>query len=235
MTDDAAPRVFRVLVARNQRATYCSPLQAMFTGIVEETGTVERITPAAKSIQLIVRTRICGQGLKIGDSLAVNGCCLTVVKLRPQGKQKLLQFDLLQETWRRTNLQFARVGSAVNLERALRADGRLGGHFVTGHIDGVGRIVRWERAGQDHVLEIAAPPAVMRYVILKGSIAVDGISLTVDAVKKKNFRVWIIPHTYEVTALRERRVGDAVNLEADLLGKYVEQFIARGQSCESLR
>src|SRR5712691_1714652 len=154
----------RLLIARNQRPAYCSSRQAMFTGIVEETGTVERITPAVKSIQLIVRAQVCGQGSKVGDSLAVNGCCLTVVKLRPQGKQKLIQFDLLQETWQRTNLQFARVGSLVNLERALRADGRLGGHYVTGHIDGVGRIVRWERAGQDHVLEIAAPVAVMRYV-----------------------------------------------------------------------
>ena len=104
--------------------------------------------------------------------------------------------------------------------------GELGGHFVTGHIDGTGRIIRWERAGQDHVLDIAAPPEVMRYVVFKGSIAVDGISLTVAAVQKKSFRIWIIPHTYAVTVLRERKVGDAVNLEADLLGKYVERFIA---------
>ena len=199
----------------------------MFTGIVEETGTVERITPTADSIQLIVRAKVCGKGLSTGDSLAVNGCCLTVVKLRSHAKEKLIQFDLLQETWRLTNLQFARVGSLVNLERALRSDGRMGGHFVTGHIDGVGKITRWERAGQDHVLEIAAPAPVMRFVISKGSIAVDGISLTVAAVKKKSFRVWIIPHTYAVTALRECKVSDAVNLEADLLGKYVEQFVAR--------
>jgi len=154
----------------------------------------------------------------------VNGCCLTVVKLVRGSRQRVIQFDLLRETWERTNLQFARVGSLVNLERPLRANGRLDGHFVTGHIDGVGRIVRWERAGQDHVLDIAARPELMRYIVLKGSVAVDGISLTVAAVNKKGFRVWIIPHTYEVTALRERSVGDAVNLETDLLGKYVEKF-----------
>jgi riboflavin synthase len=137
----------------------------------------------------------------------------------------LIQFDLLQESWSRTNFQFAKPGSLVNLERSLRANGELGGHFVTGHVDGLGKIIRWERPGKDHLLDIAAPPEVMRYVLFKGSIAVDGISLTVAGVRKKNFRIWIIPHTFEVTALRERRVGDAVNLEADLLGKYVERFL----------
>jgi riboflavin synthase len=113
----------------------------------------------------------------------------------------------------------------VNLERPLRADGRLDGHFVTGHIDGLGHITRWERAGADHVLDIAASPELMRYIVHKGSIAADGISLTVAGVTKKSFRLWIIPHTFEVTALRERKVGDAVNLEADLLGKYAEKFL----------
>jgi riboflavin synthase len=196
----------------------------MFTGIVEEAGRVERIQPTEKSIQLTVRVHSTGRGLKVGDSLAINGCCLTAVKVARHGKQTLAQFDLLQETWKRTNLQFARPGSLVNLERPLRASGELGGHFVTGHIDGVGRITRWERAGQDHVLDISARADVMRYVVFKGSIAVDGISLTVAGVTKKGFRIWIIPHTFEVTALRERTVGDAVNLEADLIGKYVEKF-----------
>ena len=196
----------------------------MFTGIVEEAGIVERIKPAAKSIELTVRANVTGRGLKRGGSLAVNGCCLTAVKIVTRGKFKLVQFDLLQETWRRTNLQFAQPGSLVNLERPLRANGEFGGHFVTGHIDGVGKIIRWERAGQDHMLDIAAPPEVMRYVIFKGSMALDGISLTVAGMDKKSFRIWIIPHTYEITALRERKVGDAVNLEADLLGKYVEKF-----------
>jgi riboflavin synthase len=197
----------------------------MFTGIVEETGTVERIKPVANAIQFTVRTRLTGKGLKVGDSLAINGCCLTAVKLSSRGPLKIAQFDLLKETWCRTNLQFTQPGGLVNLERPLRTDGNLGGHFVTGHIDGVGRIRRWERMGQDHVLDIAAPAEVMRYVVFKGSIAVDGISLTVAAVQRAGFRIWIIPHTYEVTALRERKVGDAVNLEADLIGKYVEKFV----------
>lgn len=199
----------------------------MFTGIVAEAGIVERVQPAARSIQLTVRAGVTARGLKLGDSLAVNGCCLTAVKISlPRGKGRLVQFDLLQETWKRTNLQFAGTGSLVNLERPLQANGEFGGHFVTGHIDGMGKIVRWERAGQDHVLDIAAPADVMHYVVFKGSIAVDGISLTVADVSKKSFRIWIIPHTFEVTALRERKVGDSVNLEGDLLGKYVERFLA---------
>src|SRR2546421_5786107 len=197
----------------------------MFTGIIEETGIVECIKPSARTIQLTVRARLCARGLKIGDSLAINGCCLTVLKRSSRSKHKLLQFDLLRDTWQRTNLRFAKAGSLVNLERSLPLNGRLGGHFVTGHIDGVGKIIRWERAGRDHMLDIAAPPGVMRYVVSKGSIAVDGMSLTVAAVSNKSFRIWIIPHTYDVTALRERSVGDAVNLETDLLGKYVGKLL----------
>jgi len=198
----------------------------MFTGIVEEAGVIEKIKPTAKSIEMTVRANVCGRGVKLGDSVAVNGCCLTAVKITSRGKAKLIQFDLLQESWQRTNFQFAKAGSLVNLERSLRANGELGGHFVTGHVDGLGKIICWERAGKDHVLDIAAPADVMKYLVFKGSVAVDGMSLTVAAVQKKSFRIWIIPHTFEVTALRERKVGDAVNLEADLLGKYVEKFLA---------
>lgn len=197
----------------------------MFTGIVEEAGVIEKIKPTAKAIEMTVRAGVCGRGLKLGASVAVNGCCLTATKISARGKSKLIQFDLLQESWRLTNLQFAQVGSLLNLERSLRANGELGGHFVSGHVDGLGKIIRWERAGKDHVLDIAAPPDVLRYVVHKGSITVDGISLTVAAVQPKSFRIWIIPHTFEVTALCERKVGDAVNLEADLLGKYVEKFL----------
>ncbi len=197
----------------------------MFTGIVQETGSVEKITHGTKAIELTVRMNICGRGLKLGDSVAVNGCCLTAVKISARGKSKLVQFDLLQETWRLTNLQFAKPGSLVNLERPLRAGDEFGGHFVTGNVDGLGKITRWEKSGTDHVLEITAPPEVMRYIIHKGSIAIDGISLTVASMKKKSFGVWIIPHTLKVTALRERKVGDVVNLEADLLGKYAEKLI----------
>lgn len=197
----------------------------MFTGIVEEVGVIEGIECTAKAIELMLQTKVCARGLRIGDSLAVNGCCLTVVEmLRRKGGNKSVRVDLLEESWRRTNLQFANVGSAVNLERALSANGRLGGHFVSGHIDGMGKILRWEKRGSDYFLEVAAPDELMRYVIFKGSIAIDGISLTVAEVRKKSFTVWIIPHTHEITALRERKVGDAVNLEADLIGKYVERF-----------
>jgi len=198
----------------------------MFTGIVEEAGVVEEVRSLRSGLELVVRAAIWGRGLKPGSSLAVNGCCLTVVKVRKDSARQRLHFDLLRETWARTNLQFMRAGSLVNLERSLPANGRLDGHFVTGHIDGTGTIVRWEPHGADRVLEIAAPSAFMRYVVFKGSVAVDGISLTVAVVGKKNFRCWIIPHTYKLTALRERKVGEALNLEADLLAKYVERFVA---------
>lgn len=196
----------------------------MFTGIVEETGVVDSIQPLDKSMRLTVTMRKCGASLKVGDSLAINGCCLTVAKLTTKGRKKTAQFDLLNETWQKTNLQFTRAGSLVNLERSLEVGGRLGGHFVTGHIDGMGKILKWEKVGEDHQLEIGAVPEVMRYIIFKGSIAIDGISLTVASVEKKYFGIWIIPHTHKVTALNERAVGDAVNLEADMLGKYVERF-----------
>lgn len=197
----------------------------MFTGIIEETGRVEKIARGAKAIALTIRAGSTARGLKTGGSLAVNGCCLTATGTVAHGKSKLIRFDLLEETWRRTNFQFLKAGSLVNLERPLRAGGELGGHFVTGHIDGTGKILRWERTGADHVLDIAAPENVMRYVIEKGSIAIDGMSLTVAGVSKKSFRVWIIPHTFEVTNLRERKTGEAVNLEADMLGKYAEKFM----------
>jgi riboflavin synthase len=197
----------------------------MFTGLVEETGHVERIVQGKKAYELSLRVGTCGRGMKVGDSLALNGCCLTVVNLTGSGNRRIARFDLLRETWRLTNLQFVRPGSLVNLERPLRSDGRLGGHFVTGHVDGLGRIARWERKGQDHVLDVTAPAEVMNYIVMKGSIGVDGMSLTVAGVQRGSFRIWIIPHTFEVTALRERKVGDAVNLEADLIGKYVRKFV----------
>lgn len=199
----------------------------MFTGIVEETGTVEKIQPSDRAIELTVRPRVCARGLRVGDSLAVNGCCLTVARVEGRGARRLARFDLLQETWRRTNFQFLRPGSLVNLERSLRADSRLGGHFVTGHIDGLGRIRKWERSGQDWVLDVQAPPEVMRYLVFKGSVALDGISLTVAEVRPRGFRIWIIPHTWEVTNLRDKQVGDTLNVEADLVGKYVEQLLGK--------
>lgn len=199
----------------------------MFTGIIAETGTIERIERARGSMTLQVRVHLTGRGLATGGSLAVNGCCLTATGILARRGARVIRFDLLAETWRRTNFQYLKTGSVVNLERPLRAGQELGGHFVTGHIDGTGQILRLERFAADHVLDIAAPENVSRYVIRKGSIAIDGISLTVAEVKKKSFRVWIIPHTFMATNLRARKAGDAVNLEADLLGKYVEKFMGK--------
>ena len=190
----------------------------MFTGIVEEAGEVVAIKPGRKSTELTVRSRATAH---IGDSVAVNGACLTIVAKR--GQQ--LRFDVLNETLRRTTFRQLHTGSLVNLERPLRADARLDGHFVQGHVDATGCVRRWERAGKDYVLEIAAPHALMKYIVEKGSIAIDGISLTVAGMGRDWFRVWIIPHTRAITNLRVRQVGDAVNLEVDILAKYVERML----------
>ena len=198
----------------------------MFTGIVEETGTVEKIATSSQSIRLTLAAGKTAKGARLGDSVAVNGCCLTIIKINRGAHRTNLQFDLLRETWERTNLKTLRIGAAVNLERSLAVGDRLHGHFVTGHIDGVGVIRRFEKRGADWLLEIEPPSEVMRYLVFKGAIAVDGMSLTVAEVTKKAFRVWIIPHTYEVTALRERKVGALVNIEADMLAKYVENLAA---------
>ncbi len=192
----------------------------MFTGIVEEAGRVVGIRAGSKSTELTVRATFRARA---GQSVAVNGACLTVVAARGG----TLRFDVLNETLRVTNLGNLRPGSLVNLERPLRATAGLDGHFVLGHVDATGRVRRWEPVGKDYVLEVTAPPLIMRYVLYKGSIAVDGISLTVAATGRNWFRVWIIPHTREVTNLRTRQVGDRVNLEADILGKYVEKLLAK--------
>ena len=193
----------------------------MFTGIVEEAGRVERVTSGPRSTVLVVRTRKIGRHLRVGNSLAVNGACLTVVGAR----QGVLKFDVLNETLRRTNLGRLQPGGLVNLERPLRADARLDGHFVLGHVDARGKIRRYARVKKDYVLEIEAPASIMRYIIEKGSVAVDGISLTVAGLGRDWFRIWIIPHTREVTNLADGRAGDLVNLEADVLGKYVDQLL----------
>jgi riboflavin synthase len=200
----------------------------MFTGIIEEAGAVESVENSGRSIRLVVRAAACAKGLRLGDSIAVNGCCLTAAKLVRKKSGASVHFDLLHETWQRTNLQFARPGSLVNLERPLSVNGRLDGHFVTGHIDGIGRITRAESRGSDRLLEISADTSLMPLIVSKGSIALDGISLTIADLGRNHFSVWIIPHTWEVTALRERKTGDAVNLEMDILGKYVARFMKTG-------
>ena len=205
----------------------------MFTGLVEETGRVHRITPSDAGIRLVVTADLCARGTQVGDSISVNGACLTVVEREGRNANARLHFDLLRETWERTSLHRAKVGDSVNLERALAANARIGGHFVTGHVDDTGKITRWERSGKDHVLEISVPRALRGHLVAKGSIAIDGISLTVASLTRSGVRIWIIPHTYEVTALRERKVGDVVNLETDLLEKYVAQFMRFGKPTRS--
>lgn len=208
----------------------------MFTGIVEEAGRVASIRRTPDGIRMIVRAGVVGKDVRIGDSIAVNGCCLTLVRLGRGKAGRSLEFDLLEETWKKTSFEKLKEGSLVNLERALRMNDRMGGHFVTGHVDATGEITRWEASGADWVLEVRPPESLMRYFFYKGSVAIDGISLTVAEVLRKGIRMWIIPHTREVTNLRDRRVGDAVNLEADLLGKYVERLIeSRGSGAGSRR
>jgi riboflavin synthase len=194
----------------------------MFTGLVEETGIVLALQQEGLLCQITVQAASILPGLRLGDSIANNGCCLTVASI----SGNMLTFDLLQETLRRTNLGDLRVGSLVNLERSLQVQDRIGGHFVTGHIDGTGLITQWEKEGKDYVLEVEIPSGMERYVVPKGCLALDGISLTVGHVSGSRFNVWIIPHTYEVTALRERKKGDRVNLEFDLLAKYTEKLLA---------
>jgi riboflavin synthase len=193
----------------------------MFTGIIEETGEVESFARAPGSWRLKVLARtVQGRGM-LGESIAVNGCCLTAVDFDGSA----VTFDVLEETRRLTNLHSIVPGAPVNLERSLRADSRLGGHFVTGHVDGRGVIEIFEARGKDHYLRVRGPEGCGRLLVVKGSVAVDGISLTVAEVEGDSFAVWIIPHTLAVTNLRVRGAGDSVNLEFDMLGKYVEKLL----------
>ena len=194
----------------------------MFTGIVEEAGQVVSFQLGAEAWQLVIAADKAGTEVAVGDSIAVNGCCLTVV----EAPDRRLQFDVLEETRRLTNFSALRPGSLVNLERSLRFDGKVGGHFVTCHIDGVGTVEVLEPRGKDYYIRVRAPAGAGRLLVHKGSIALDGISLTVAEVAGDTLAVWLIPHTIEVTNLREKRPGDLVNLEFDLLGKYVEKLLA---------
>lgn len=194
----------------------------MFTGLVEEVGRVVSFAPAQNAWGLQLAAQVVPADVTVGDSVAVNGCCLTVVRTDAGH----LWFELLEETRRLTNFSELKTGSLVNLERSLKADARLGGHFVSGHIDALGRVDVFEPRGKDHYLRIAAPAGFGRYLVSKGSIAVDGISLTVAEVAGDSFAVWLIPHTLAMTNLREKQAGSGVNLEFDLLAKYVEKLMA---------
>jgi riboflavin synthase len=194
----------------------------MFTGIVEETGQVLAFEHAAEAWRLIVSAHATLGDLATGDSIAVNGCCLTATP----SDARSFRFDVLEETRRLTNFSALKVGALVNLERSLRFGGKVSGHFVTGHIDALGAVETFGARGKDYYLRVRIPPAFARYVVHKGSIAIDGISLTIADVTEDAFAVWLIPHTLAVTNLREKRVGDPVNLEFDLLGKHVEKLLS---------
>lgn len=195
----------------------------MFTGLVETTGVVTALAPSPSGgTRLSLRSPLY-QGCAIGDSVAHNGCCLTVAALEGE----TASFDLLAETLRCTNLGELRPGDRVNLERSLLPTTRLGGHFVTGHVDTAGIVRRLEPAGADHRLEVEAPADFLRLVVPKGCLAVDGISLTVGEVTDRSLALWIIPHTLAATNLRDRRPGDRVNLESDLLAKYAAKLLGR--------
>ena len=193
----------------------------MFTGIVEEKGIIERIRKGRNSAELYVRAFRIMDDVKLGDSIAVNGVCLTVTSFDSGG----FTADVMHETLNRSSLAQLRSGSMVNLERAMRADGRFGGHIVAGHVDGVGIITDITRDDNAVWYTVKAEPEVMRYIVEKGSIAIDGISLTVAKVMQDRFSISAIPHTVRETVLAERRKGDTVNLENDVIGKYVEKLM----------
>lgn len=195
----------------------------MFTGIIEELGTIRGVSLTKDGGELqIAATTVLG-GTKLGDSIAVNGTCLTVTKLEKDGFTAFV----MAESLRRTNLGSLKRGSVVHLERAMAADGRFGGHMVTGHIDGQGTFLSLKPEGQAVVLTIGADPEILSGIVEKGSIAIDGTSLTVMDVGKDSFRVGIIPHTGGHTALLDRPKGYACNLETDVIGKYIQKFLAK--------
>ncbi len=194
----------------------------MFTGLVEEGGVVERVVPAAEGARLVIGARVVLEGLAIGDSVAVNGACLTAVEISASS----FAVDAVAETLRRTSLGGAEPGDRVNLERPMRLGDRLDGHLVQGHVDGVGAVRAARPEGGSTILEIAAPADLLRYVVEKGSITVDGVSLTVAARLADAFTVALIPHTMSVTTLGPQAVGRPVNLEVDVLAKYVEALAA---------
>jgi riboflavin synthase len=195
----------------------------MFTGLIEAVGKVLAIRGTDGGTQLQIAARRLTKEIGIGDSIAVNGCCLTVSARRDDQ----ITFDILHETLDRTNLKDVRRDSTVNLERALPAAGRIGGHFVQGHIDCVSPIIDYQKSGADFRLEIELPKAFAHYVAHKGSIAVNGISLTIAEILPKSFVVWIIPYTRTHTNLDRARAGDLMNLEFDILAKYVERIVSR--------
>lgn len=193
----------------------------MFTGIVEEIGKIKEIKKGPASARLTIEANAVLEDAQLGDSIAVNGVCLTVTELTPS----YFKADVMHETLNRSSLGALRSGSSVNLERAMKADGRFGGHIVSGHIDGTGTIGNIRRDDNAIWYTVNTPANILKYIVEKGSITIDGISLTVAALDKKSFQVSIIPHTAANTILSLKRTGDIVNLENDIIGKYVERLM----------
>lgn len=198
----------------------------MFTGIIEEIGTILQREETANRCALTISAKKVLTDTKIGDSIAVNGVCLTVTDF----KKDSFTADVMPETLRRSSLGQLKTGSAVNLERAMAADGRFGGHIVAGHIDGTGKISSLRPEGNAVLVTVSTTPDLLRYIVEKGSIAIDGISLTVAKVTHSDFTVSLIPHTGEETTLLKHRPGEIVNLETDIIGKYVEKLIQTKKS-----
>ena len=193
----------------------------MFTGIIQEVGRVEAIERGEQSARFTIRAGHILDGVKLGDSIAVNGACLTVVQSEPG----TVAFDAIYETLQRTALGALAIGDEINLEPSLAANGRFDGHIVQGHVDGVGTIASIREVDNSYYIYITASPALLRYIVRKGSIAIDGISLTVVDADEKTFSVAIIPHTWDHTNLHIRRAGDQINLETDIVGKYIEKLV----------
>ena len=192
----------------------------MFTGIIEEIGIVKSVIKGAKSFSMLITADVVASGLRQGDSINTNGACLTVTGL----SQNSFTVDVMPETMRKTNLGTLKSGSPVNLERALMLSSRLGGHLVSGHIDGTGVIRQVKKEDNAVWITVTAGPEILRYMIEKGSVALDGISLTVVHVNELTFDVSLIPHTMAVTTLRDKQDGDTLNIECDMVAKYIEKF-----------
>ncbi|MDE0084962.1 MAG: riboflavin synthase [Candidatus Poribacteria bacterium] len=193
----------------------------MFTGIVEEIGTITEVYPQSSGVTVKITAETVLEDAKIGDSIAVDGPCLTVRDL----EQRVFVVDISEETRRRTTLRSCKVGTRVNLERSLRLGDRIGGHLVLGHVDEIATISGWKNEGTSSIMQVTVSPKIKPYIAYKGSIAVDGVSLTIADVSDNKFEVALIPHTLQVTTLGDKRNGDSVNIEVDVMARYIETLM----------
>src|SRR3989338_577953 len=193
----------------------------MFTGLIEEVGVVKEISNKGDNLRLTLAANKIMDDMSMGSSIAIDGTCLSVVKYT----NKTFEVDVSEETVKKTTIGGFKSGRKVNLERALKVGSRLGGHFVTGHIDGIGNITKFDKAVDGAYLSIKAPEDTIKYMVYKGSVAIDGISLTVASVESDSITIALIPHTIEMTNLKEKSIGEKVNIECDIIGKYIERFV----------